>query len=124
MDAIRLTAHSRSSGQKGQGRARCVWVGLVALLLGMTAPAIHAAEPLEPASDHEPDDARLPNGLTLSSLTARAQACNPRLGEALADVNVFRGRAHQALLYPNPTLSGGAMRMTLPCVISRPTAAS
>ena len=111
MDAIRLTARSRSSWQNGQGRGRFVWLGLIALLFGMTAPAVPAAEPSEPASDHEPEDTRLANGLTLSSLTGRAQACNPRLSEALAEVNVFRGRAHQALLYPNPTLSGGAMQL-------------
>jgi cobalt-zinc-cadmium efflux system outer membrane protein len=112
MDAIRLLTWSRSFWQKCRGGGRVVWPGLMAVLLLLrTAGAARAAEPVESVSEQEAEDANLAQGLTLSHLSARAQGCNPRLREALAEINVFRGRAHQALLYPNPTLSGGTMQL-------------
>jgi outer membrane protein, heavy metal efflux system len=112
MEAIELVAHRRSFWNAFQGKGRFAPAGLLALLLlTTTVAAIDAAEPPAPATERDPDDVALTGGATLSHLTARAQHCNPRLGEALAEINVFRGRAHQALLYPNPTLSGGAMQL-------------
>ncbi|OAI54246.1 hypothetical protein AYO47_00605 [Planctomyces sp. SCGC AG-212-M04] len=110
MDATQSARGSRSFWQTRQGRGRFVGAGLMAVLLLSTAGMGHAAEPAEPVTE-QAGDASLAPGLTLSQLSARAQACNPRLREALAEINVFRGRAHQALLYPNPTLSGGTMQL-------------
>ena len=73
MEAIRLTANGSSLWQQCQAQGRFVRLGLLAFLLVSTSAAVRAAEPLAPVSEHETDDAGLPNGLTLSSLTARAR---------------------------------------------------
>src|SRR5690349_13247814 len=111
MDAIQSALESRSFWPKRQGRGRFVWPGLMAFLLLSAAGVAPADEPAEPATEQQADELNLAQGLTLSQLSARAQGCNPRLREALAEINVFRGRAHQTLLYPNPTLSGGTMQL-------------
>jgi len=50
------------------------------------------------------------SGHTLAELSSWAERSNPKLGEAAADVQISRGRAHQAGLYPNPSMAGGAMQ--------------
>jgi cobalt-zinc-cadmium efflux system outer membrane protein len=45
---------------------------------------------------------------SLLDLTQWAESASPALRQALADIEVFRGKALQAGLYPNPLLSGGS----------------
>lgn len=78
-----------------------------ALCLSVTLGTIVTAEEpaaVPPAPETEP-------GLTLEVLTSIAETISPNLTQAAAEVQVARGRAHQAGLYPNPVGSGGAMQM-------------
>jgi cobalt-zinc-cadmium efflux system outer membrane protein len=47
-------------------------------------------------------------GMPLVEVVQRAEANSPALREALAEIEVFRGKAIQAGLYPNPIASGGS----------------
>lgn len=71
-------------------------------------PTCSAAEPV--ASDRSPEG-RPAAAHTLDSLIHWAESANPRLREAAADIQAARGRAYQAGLYPNPTLTGGGMQI-------------
>jgi len=58
--------------------------------------------------------AQPPNDQTqfsLETLTAIAEASSPNLRQAAAEVESARGKAHQARLYPNPVVNGGAMQL-------------
>lgn len=107
MDARRPTAFARS--RRGPRR---LLTGVAGVLFVLCSVSATADEPMAAAPEAPVEEAQDPlTGSTLSQLTSRAESCNPRLREAFAEVNIFRGRAHQALLYPNPTLSGGAMQL-------------
>lgn len=63
-------------------------------------------EPLPPAPRNSP-----PAVYDLPGLIALAESYSPALRQAAAEVEAARGRAHQAGLYPNPVLNGGAMQL-------------
>jgi outer membrane protein, heavy metal efflux system len=86
-------------------RLRCVRLigGLVCLsALAAAVVAQNPELPPKPAAD---------TALTLEVLVGIAESSSPNLGQAAAEVESARGRAHQAGLYPNPVASGGAMQL-------------
>jgi len=88
---------------------------LLAILVGATTAQLSRTSG---AQEHRGEEAKtsLPEPvpstepLTLSALSRWAEQANPRLREAAAEVYVQRGRALQAGLAPNPSLSGGALQ--------------
>jgi cobalt-zinc-cadmium efflux system outer membrane protein len=80
---------------------------IVLLCVGALAADDSAAETLPPASAVEPDQ----TAWTLDELEEYAQIHSPRLREAAQEVQVQRGRAWQAGLYPNPVADGGSTQL-------------
>ena len=84
-------------------------VGLLGVVLATSGARAQAVR-LEFASDRPTDFAVLPAtsvspAYTLDDLTKLGLARNPRLADAALAVDAARGKALQAGLYPNPTLS-------------------
>jgi cobalt-zinc-cadmium efflux system outer membrane protein len=95
MDVMRFAAESKF-GQFGR-------LGMALLALAATSAAAQDGSP--PAPNHAAAE------YDLAALIAIAEGNSPALRQAAAEVNAARGRAHQAGLYPNPTLNGGAMQL-------------
>ena len=93
-----------------RGVAHCLLAqGLLALAtIVMTGSNAQGAD--EPPAAMPP--APIPeNAMSLPVLVGIAESNSPNLGEAAAEVEAARGRAHQAGLYPNPVMTGGAMQL-------------
>jgi cobalt-zinc-cadmium efflux system outer membrane protein len=56
----------------------------------------------------EPDEPAAESARTLDDFTRLAESASPALRQALAEIEVSRGRAVQSGLYPNPVVSGGS----------------
>uniref|UniRef100_A0A7C4QI65 TolC family protein n=1 Tax=Schlesneria paludicola TaxID=360056 RepID=A0A7C4QI65_9PLAN len=95
MDVMRFAAESKF-GQFGR-------LGMALLALAATSASAQDDSPLAPNQTAAEYD--------LAALIAIAEGNSPALRQAAAEVNAARGRAHQAGLYPNPTLNGGAMQL-------------
>jgi len=78
-------------------------LGMALLALAATSASAQDDSPLAPNQTAAEYD--------LAALIAIAEGNSPALRQAAAEVNAARGRAHQAGLYPNPTLNGGAMQL-------------
>lgn len=65
-----------------------------------------------PGQEHvllvDPDEAPLGSPKSLDDFTRLAESASPALRQAIAEIEVSRGKALQAGLYPNPVLSGGS----------------
>lgn len=65
----------------------------------------------EPIPAPVPDAAAEPDPLSLDDVLTIAEQSSPVLAQASAEIEMARGRAWQAGLYPNPMASGGAMQL-------------
>lgn len=86
---------------------RSMIVSSIVLLCAASRPA--AAE--DAAATSVPPEPIAESALSLEALVAIAESSSPNLGQAAAEVEMARGRARQAGLYPNPIASGGAMQL-------------
>ncbi|MDX1970826.1 MAG: TolC family protein [Planctomycetaceae bacterium] len=86
---------------------RSLIVGSIVLL--SAASITTAAE--DAAAGSVPPEPIAESALSLEALVAIAESSSPNLGQAAAEVEMARGRARQAGLYPNPIASGGAMQL-------------
>lgn len=86
---------------------RSLIVGSIVLLSAASITA--AAE--DAAATSVPPEPIAESALSLEALVAIAESSSPNLGQAAAEVEMARGRARQAGLYPNPIASGGAMQL-------------
>lgn len=85
-------------------RMSTVVSGVFSLLL-MLSSGLRADESAEVPPAPDKVDVQ---GFSLEVLTSIAESTSPNLTQAAAEVQVARGRAYQAGLYPNPVAHGGA----------------
>lgn len=90
--------------------ANCVRSMIVSSLVLLCAASMTAAAE-DAAATSVPPEPIAESALSLDALVAIAESSSPNLGQAAAEVEMARGRARQAGLYPNPIASGGAMQL-------------
>ncbi len=86
------------------------WGAIAGLLCAMVAGLTKVCADESPSVSPQPAGSAVVEatpGITLDELIALAESSSPNLRQAAADVEAARGKAYQAGLYPNPTLSGG-----------------
>lgn len=106
----------------GQESAKCahpvselhvvrVHVGVVALVVLSLFASMLAAQPSPEVLPEHSASADQAESWTLQQLQGWAEQNSPDLRRAAAEIEVQRGRAWQAGLYPNPTLDGGSNQL-------------